>query len=165
MRAGGSPVKIGRSSSRMREASTGAGSSWLPLSSRARIAPAAMMTAAPISTTGTPSASASSGMTSEPAAYRTDELVCIAPTARPRSASGTMRWMRVVLTTSRSSSPATATPMASMAVRRSPVSASHARPTPPARPPSRSGTLSRRARSAPPAMPATTPPTPMAALR
>jgi hypothetical protein len=85
--------------------------------------------------------------------------------ARPRSSSGTMRWMSVVLTTSSSSRPATATPMASIAVTRSPASASHASPIPPTAPPSSSGTPSRRASSAPPAMPATTPPTPVAALR
>ena len=93
------------------------------------------------------------------------ELVWRTPIARPRRASGTIRWMSVVFTTSRSRSPATATPIASIATRMSPAIASQTSPIPPTSPPIRSGTLSLLARSAPPAMPAITPPTPVAALR
>ena len=88
------------------------------------------------------------------------------PRARPRSASGTTRWKIVASTTSTRRLPAEATVIATSAGTIEPTAPSPANPT--ARrtdPPTSGGTRLGRSMSAPDTTAATSPPTPIAALR
>ena len=130
-RAGGRPASAGAATSCSRAGSRCG--RWIA-AGPSRMAPTT--TVMPMAAPAKPSAApaphqpAMSGSSREPAAYDATVAVCMSPNARPRISSGTMRWNRVVPTTSMRRLPEAARVIASSAGTRLLIWPSPMRPMP-----------------------------------